>query len=126
MTSAVSATFNCRSTSTARRRNWRASSFITPGLPFSSSIMTRRSGLSQDGSLRQRTNLDDFEGARCYDASNGSVCFRLDAHMRRLRQSGRICRMEYPLGADGWIGAVLDAVRANGLKACYIRPVIYR
>src|SRR4051794_28202713 len=25
-----------------------------------------------------------FEGARCYDTPNGSVCFRLDAHLRRL------------------------------------------
>ena len=38
-----------------------------------------------------------FEGARCYATPKGSACFRLDAHMRRLQQSAKIYRMEYPL-----------------------------
>ena len=67
-----------------------------------------------------------FEGARCYDTPNGSMCFRLDAHMRRLQRSGRIYRMEYPLDLGGWIDAVLATIRVNRLKACYIRPLMYR
>jgi branched-chain amino acid aminotransferase len=67
-----------------------------------------------------------FEGARCYATPKGSACFRLDAHMRRLQHSARIYRMAYPLDLAGWNGAVLDTIRANEMKACYIRPILYR
>src|SRR3989440_8424687 len=67
-----------------------------------------------------------FEGARCYATPKGSACFRLDAHMKRLQQSAKIYRMEYSLDLDGWINAVLDTIRANGMKSCYIRPILYR
>ena len=67
-----------------------------------------------------------FEGARCYATPKGSACFRLDAHMRRLQESAKIYRMEYPLDQRGWEGAVLDTIRANQMKSCYIRPIIYR
>jgi branched-chain amino acid aminotransferase len=67
-----------------------------------------------------------FEGARCYATPKGSACFRLDAHMRRLQHSARIYRMDYPLDLAGWCDAALDTIRANGLKACYIRPLVYR
>jgi len=67
-----------------------------------------------------------FEGARCYNTPKGSACFRLDAHMRRLYDSARIYRMEYAVGQDEMTTAVLDTIKANGLPACYIRPLIYR
>jgi branched-chain amino acid aminotransferase len=67
-----------------------------------------------------------FEGARCYDTPKGSACFRLDAHMRRLEQSAKIYRMTYPLDLAGWMAAVVDTIRANQMKACYIRPLLYR
>ena len=67
-----------------------------------------------------------FEGARCYETRRGSACFRLDAHMRRLQESAKIYRMEYPLDLRGWQNAVLETIRANGMKACYIRPILYR
>jgi branched-chain amino acid aminotransferase len=67
-----------------------------------------------------------FEGARCYSTPKGSACFRLDAHMRRLQHSARIYRMEYPLDLNGWCNAVLETIRANQMKACYIRPIVYR
>jgi branched-chain amino acid aminotransferase len=67
-----------------------------------------------------------FEGARCYSTPKGSACFRLDAHMLRLQHSAKIYRMDHPLDLDGWMNAVLDTIRANQLKACYIRPLIYR
>ena len=67
-----------------------------------------------------------FEGARCYATPKGSACFRLDAHMRRLQQSAKIYRMEYPLDLAGWQDAVLDTIRANEMKSCYIRPILYR
>jgi branched-chain amino acid aminotransferase len=67
-----------------------------------------------------------FEGARCYATPRGSACFRLDAHMRRLQQSAKIYRMDYDLDLAGWNTAVLDTIRANEMKACYIRPIVYR
>jgi branched-chain amino acid aminotransferase len=67
-----------------------------------------------------------FEGARCYATPKGSACFRLDAHMRRLQHSAKIYRMEYPLDLAGWNTAVLDTIRANEMKSCYIRPLLYR
>jgi branched-chain amino acid aminotransferase len=67
-----------------------------------------------------------FEGARCYDTPKGSACFRLDAHMRRLYDSARIYRMEYSVDQARLTEAVLETIRANHLKACYIRPIVYR
>jgi branched-chain amino acid aminotransferase len=67
-----------------------------------------------------------FEGARCYKTPKGSAFFRLDAHMRRLYDSARIYRMDYGLDRDALTRAVVDTVQANGLEACYIRPVIDR
>src|ERR1700704_1821729 len=67
-----------------------------------------------------------FEGARCYATPKGSACFRLDTHMRRLQHSAKIYRMEYHLDLTGWQDAVLKTIRANQMKACYIRPLIYR
>jgi branched-chain amino acid aminotransferase len=67
-----------------------------------------------------------FEGARCYSTPKGSACFRLDAHMRRLYDSARIYRMDYAVSQDTLTTAVLDTIKANGLPACYIRPLIYR
>ena len=67
-----------------------------------------------------------FEGARCYDTPRGSACFQLDAHMRRLVDSAKIYRMEAPYDQAALTSAVLDTIRANAFKACYIRPIVYR
>src|SRR2546422_561575 len=67
-----------------------------------------------------------FEGARCYETPKGSACFRLDEHLVRLQNSAKIYRMEYPLDLAGWRDAVLGTIRANQMKACYIRPLVYR
>jgi len=67
-----------------------------------------------------------FEGARCYKTPKGSAFFRLHEHMRRLYDSAKIYRMEYSLDLPAMTQAVIDTVVANGLEACYIRPLIYR
>ena len=67
-----------------------------------------------------------FEGARCYETSRGSACFRLDAHLERLFDSCKIYRMEPPLTYNDMHQAVLQTIRANQYKACYIRPIVYR
>ena len=67
-----------------------------------------------------------FEGARCYATPRGSACFRLDAHMRRLYDSAKIYRMEPTIAQGPLTDAVLETIKANGFKACYIRPIVYR
>ncbi len=67
-----------------------------------------------------------FEGARCYDTPRGSACFRLDAHLERLFDSAKIYRMEPKLSYDEVHQAVIDTIKANAFKACYIRPLVYR
>jgi branched-chain amino acid aminotransferase len=67
-----------------------------------------------------------FEGARCYDTPRGSACYQLDAHMRRLYDSARIYRMEPTVDRATLTDAVLETIRANAYKSCYIRPLVYR
>lgn len=67
-----------------------------------------------------------FEGARCYDTVKGPACFRLDAHMRRLFDSARIYRMQPQYDQQALTDAVIDLIKVNKYKACYIRPLIYR
>ena len=67
-----------------------------------------------------------FEGARCYKTPKGSVFFRLGAHMRRLYDSARIYRLDYDKDVETLTRGVVDTVIANGMEACYIRPLIYR
>jgi branched-chain amino acid aminotransferase len=67
-----------------------------------------------------------FEGARCYDTPRGSACFRLDAHLHRLFDSCKIYRMDPKLSYDEVHAAVIDTIKANAFKACYIRPIVYR
>jgi len=67
-----------------------------------------------------------FEGARCYDTPKGPACFRLAAHTRRLYNSAKIYRMPIPIEPAAFDEAILDTIRANGFKACYIRPLVYR
>ena len=67
-----------------------------------------------------------FEGARCYSTPRGAACFRLDDHVVRLLNSARVYRMESPLDRLAWAAAIETTIRENALKACYIRPIMYR
>ena len=67
-----------------------------------------------------------FEGIRCYNTARGSAVFRLDKHLRRLFDSVKIYRTEIPYTIGQIEQAVLETIRANRMKACYIRPVVYR
>jgi len=67
-----------------------------------------------------------FEGARCYDTPKGSACFRLGEHVVRLINSAHVYRMDSPLDHEGWASAIMATIRENKLKACYIRPLMYR
>jgi branched-chain amino acid aminotransferase len=67
-----------------------------------------------------------FEGIRAYDSKRGTHVFRLAEHMRRLWDSCRVYRMEPPYSFEQLTDAIVETVRANGFKSCYIRPLIYR
>jgi len=66
-----------------------------------------------------------FEGIRCYEGESGSAIFRLEAHTRRLLASARILRLPVPYDEGQINRATVETVRANGLRACYIRPVAF-
>jgi branched-chain amino acid aminotransferase len=67
-----------------------------------------------------------FEGIRCYDTARGSAIFRLGPHMRRLLDSLKIYRTACAYSQEQLESAAIKTIKANKLKACYIRPVVYR
>ncbi len=69
--------------------------------------------------------LGAFEGIRCYNTPKGPAIFRLDEHVSRLFQSAHIFQMEIPFTEAEIRKAIIDTVRKNRLKECYIRPLVY-
>ncbi len=67
-----------------------------------------------------------FEGIRCYETSDGPAVFRLTEHMKRLDRSAKMLRMSLGRSVEDLVDATKDVIRANGLKECYIRPLVYR
>ncbi|HEY6950840.1 MAG TPA: branched-chain amino acid transaminase [Bacteroidota bacterium] len=67
-----------------------------------------------------------FEGIRCYNTKKGSAIFRVDAHLRRLYDSAKIYRCDIPYTKQQLEKGIKDTILANKLKACYIRPIVYR
>jgi branched-chain amino acid aminotransferase len=67
-----------------------------------------------------------FEGIRCYETAKGSAIFRLDKHVRRLFDSVRIFRTAIPYTEEQIVDAIIETIKVNKMKACYIRPVVYR
>jgi len=67
-----------------------------------------------------------FEGFRAYETPKGTAIFRLHAHTRRLFNSCKIYRMEIPYSEEEFNQAIIETIRANKMKACYIRPIVYR
>ena len=66
-----------------------------------------------------------FEGIRCHDTGNGAAIFRLHEHVDRLLASAKIYMMGIQYGFDDICNAIIETVRANGMKDCYIRPIAY-
>lgn len=69
--------------------------------------------------------LGVFEGIRCYETETGPAIFRLDEHIERLFNSGRIFLMDIPYSKKEIKNAIIETVKVNGIKECYIRPIIY-
>jgi branched-chain amino acid aminotransferase len=67
-----------------------------------------------------------FEGVRCYETANGPAVFRAADHARRLADSAKIYRMEIGHSIKELTQAMLEVVSANGMRSCYIRPIVLR
>jgi branched-chain amino acid aminotransferase len=67
-----------------------------------------------------------FEGFRAYETPKGTAIFRLEAHVRRMYNSCKIYRMDIPYTPDEFKEAIIQTIKANAFRACYIRPIVYR
>jgi branched-chain amino acid aminotransferase len=67
-----------------------------------------------------------FEGVRCYDTELGPAVFRNAEHVDRLLRSAELYYMPVPYSAEQIRAATLELVARNGLRSCYIRPIVYR
>jgi len=67
-----------------------------------------------------------FEGIRCYDTKKGLAIFRLDKHLERLYDSVKIYHAEIPYTRQEFEQAIIQTVLVNKMRACYIRPIVYR
>lgn len=69
--------------------------------------------------------LGAFEGIRCYNTPKGPAIFKLDEHVKRLFKTAHIFLIDIPFTEDKIKKAIIDTVKANKLKECYIRPLVY-
>jgi branched-chain amino acid aminotransferase len=69
--------------------------------------------------------LGIFEGIRCYETGKGSAIFRLDEHIERLFKSAHIFLVEIPYTQKEIRNAIVETIKMNRIKSCYIRPLVY-
>ena len=67
-----------------------------------------------------------FEGVRCYDTEVGPAVFRHDLHIDRLFKSAELYYMDIPFEREQLRQATLELISRNGLRSCYIRPLVFR
>jgi branched-chain amino acid aminotransferase len=67
-----------------------------------------------------------FEGIRCYDTELGPAVFRNAEHMERLLRSAELYYMPVPYAVEELRAAARELVARNGLRSCYIRPLVNR
>lgn len=71
-----------------------------------------------------------FEGIRVYHTPKGPAIFRLKDHVKRLMDGCKIMGIDLVFdgkeyGFDDLMGAIKDAVRANGDVVDYVKPCIF-
>jgi branched-chain amino acid aminotransferase len=67
-----------------------------------------------------------FEGERAYDTEHGPAIFRHREHLERLTKSAELYYMPMPFTVEELRTATHDLIAANGLRECYIRPIVFR
>lgn len=66
-----------------------------------------------------------FEGIRAYETDNGTAIFRLRDHVDRFFRSTKIYYMDINFSKEDIENAIINVVRENNLKSCYIRPFAF-
>jgi branched-chain amino acid aminotransferase len=67
-----------------------------------------------------------FEGIRCYETELGPAIFRHVDHLDRLEKSAALYYMPIPFDREQLRKATKELIVRNGLRACYIRPIVFR
>jgi branched-chain amino acid aminotransferase len=67
-----------------------------------------------------------FDSMRCYETELGPAVFRNADHIERLLRSAELYYMPVPYTAEELRAATLELVARNGLRSCYIRPIVNR
>jgi branched-chain amino acid aminotransferase len=71
-----------------------------------------------------------FDSMRCYETdlnpTHPPAVFRNVDHLDRLRKSAELYYMEVPYSVEELRAVTLELVARNGLRECYIRPLVYR
>jgi branched-chain amino acid aminotransferase len=67
-----------------------------------------------------------FEGVRCYDTEIGPAVFRHQDHVDRLFRSADLYYMPIPYEREQLRQATLELIARNGMRECYIRPIVFR
>ena len=66
-----------------------------------------------------------FEGIRAYEGARGTAVFRLSEHVQRLFDSARAYKIAMPVTPAQVLEGCREVIRANHLKACYLRPLAF-
>jgi branched-chain amino acid aminotransferase len=67
-----------------------------------------------------------FEGERAYETPQGTAIFRHQDHLVRLLKSAELYYMPIPYTLEELRAATHELIAANGLRECYIRPIVFR
>jgi branched-chain amino acid aminotransferase len=67
-----------------------------------------------------------FEGERAYETADGPAIFRHQEHLDRLEASAKLYYMDLPFSKEQLRTATHELIARNGLKSCYIRPIVFR
>ena len=67
-----------------------------------------------------------FEGIRAYDTERGPAIFRHGDHLDRLEASAKLFYMDLPFSKEQIREATHELIGRNGLRSCYIRPLVFR
>ncbi len=70
--------------------------------------------------------LGVFEGIRCYELDDKrSAVFRLKEHIDRLFDSAHIVELDIPFSREKLCSGVIETIKINTLRECYIRPLVF-
>src|SRR5215211_2540318 len=67
-----------------------------------------------------------FEGVRAYETARGTAIFRHADHVERLFKSAGMYLMDIPYTREEIRAATHETIVRNGLRSCYIRPLVCR